>query len=145
MKIERWGRVVLCGFICGIAWALFAAVLVGFIGEDFVAAVSRDRLSSVAPGTRGLVFALTVAAGIWAMWLYASIRQSYGPGLKTAVVVGVAWWIIAAMQSAKWMALGSISATSSMPLAISILPAMIAAVILGAWLYERQPRVRNEA
>ena len=138
MKVEGWGRVVLCGLICGIAWALFAAVLVGFIGQEFIAAVSRHRVDSVSPATHGMLFGLTVAAGIWAMWLYASIRKSYGSGLKSAVVVGVAWWVIAGMQSAKWIALGLVSAGSSMPLAIGILPAMIGAVILGAWLYERQ-------
>ena len=140
MNKQRWGRIVLCGFICGVAWTLLSAVLVGLIGQEFIAAVSRDRLTPIAPATRGLVFGLTVAAGVWAIWLYVSIRQLYGSRLKTAVVVGVAWWIIAGMQSAKWMALGSVSASSSVPLAIAILPAMIAAVMLGAWLYERQPK-----
>ena len=35
-----------------------------------------------------------IATGIAAIWLYAAIRPSFGAGVKTAVIAGVAVWVI---------------------------------------------------
>jgi hypothetical protein len=78
-----------------------------------------------------------LAAGVWATWLYTAIRPRYGPGPKTAVWAGLAWWVIVSMQSAKWVALLSIPpAAVLIPLAAS-LPAIFVATLAGAWFYEK--------
>jgi hypothetical protein len=75
--------------------------------------------------------------GIWAMWLYAAIAPRYGAGPKTAAITGVAWWTIKTLQSAKWAGLGLIPRKAAlMPLATTMV-AVLAASVLGAWLYDR--------
>ena len=133
--MKEWSRILLCGFICGVVWALLGAVLVGLLGRDFLAAASR---ADVSPRIGPLLFALTVAAGLWAMWMYSLVRASLGPGLKSAAVVGLAWWLMASLQSAKWMVLEAAPAVTALPLGIAILPAMIAATFVGAWVYEQR-------
>ena len=72
MGAKPWARTLACGFICGIVWALLGAVLVGIVGGEFLAAASRGHLSALTSQDHALMFGLTVAAGLWAMWLYSS-------------------------------------------------------------------------
>ena len=132
--MKTWARILVCGFISGLVWTLLSAVLVGLLGQDFLAAASRGVTSS---GVGPVMFALTVAAGLWAMWMYSIVRKPLGGGFKSAAVVGLAWWLIASLQSAKWMTLEGVPGSTAVTLGIAILPAMIAATSVGAWLYER--------
>ena len=138
MGAKPWPRILACGFICGIVWALLGAVLVGIVGGEFLSAASRGHPGALTPQDHALMFGLTVAAGLWAMWLYSFMRQSIGSGLKSVIAVGLAWWVIAGLQSAKWMTLGGVPGHAAVPLAIAILPAMIVATFVGAWFYERE-------
>ena len=132
--MKTWARILICGLISGLAWTLLSAVLVGLLGGEFLAAASRGATSS---GSGPIMFGLTVAAGLWAVWMYSIVRKSLGGGFKSAAVVGLAWWLIASLQSAKWMTLEGVPVATAAPLGIAIFPAMIAATFIGAWLYER--------
>lgn len=83
------------------------------------------------------MFAVDLLMGVWTVWLNSAITLRYGPGLKTAVVAGLAWWIIKTLQSAKWVGLGLVSLDAVLaPLVVSFVSAVISAMI-GVWLYER--------
>jgi hypothetical protein len=75
--------------------------------------------------------------GIYALWLYATLRPRMGPGPKTAAFAGVAVWI-----------LGSLIASVA-PIAMHLFPyhlmgiglllalvEIVASTVLGAWLYK---------
>jgi len=127
-----WARVALCGLFAGVVWTVCAAVLVTFVGQDFLEAVTHGR--TLSGRVHGFLFLSDLAAGVWAMWLYASIRPRYGPGPKTAVVTAFAWWIIATMQSGKWIALLGLDVARAVPLTVN-LGAMVVAALAGAWAY----------
>ena len=44
--------------------------------------------------------------GIVLVWLYSSIRPRYGPGPKTAVIAGLAVWLITHLAFAAWVFTG---------------------------------------
>ena len=44
--------------------------------------------------------------GIVLVWLYASIRPRYGAGPKTAVIAGLALWLITHLAFAAWVFTG---------------------------------------
>jgi hypothetical protein len=142
MDAKTWARLLICGVICGAVWAVLAAVLVGQIGGEFLTTAVRSRPSEVTSADRALMFGLTMAAGLWAMWMYSFVRQSLGPGLKAAAVVGLAWWLIAGLQSMKWMVLEAVPGQPAVSLGLAILPAMIAATFIGAWFYDQQEAKR---
>ena len=139
MEKINWTRVFLCGLVTGGVWTLLSVTLLAFAGGDFLAAVRDGRQGQSVPSGSLHLFLLfsNLGAGLWAMWLYTAIRPRYGPGPKTAVWAGLAWWMIVSMQSAKWVALLSIPpAASLIPLAAT-LPAIIGATLAGAWFYEK--------
>ena len=73
------------------------------------------------------------------MWLYAAIRPRYGPGPKTALMAGLAWWVIVSLQSGKWVAAGFVPVKATLaPLATLVvtLRAILLAAPVGAWPYE---------
>jgi hypothetical protein len=137
MSAFNWGRILLFGLLAGILWTLLSAAVLSFVGNDFVAALpTRTR------GVELFLLAANEAAGVWAMWLYASIRLQYGPGLKSAAIAGVGWWMIQTMQSSKWVALSSVPLSVTWAPALGTLPAMIVTTAFGAWCYENYRGMR---
>jgi len=130
----NWIRVFLCGLVTGIIWTLLSIPLLIFFGGEFLDAVSA-AMPNRSVGVHLFLFFTNLAAGIWGIWLYAVLRPHTGPGPKTAVVAGCAWWVIVTLQSAKWVALGFVPTRAALGLLLPTLPAIIAAVLAGAWLY----------
>ena len=133
----NWTRVFLCGLLAGGVWTLLSVTLLVFVGGDFLAAALNDRQSAPSGGVHLFLLFSNLAAGVWAMWLYTAIRPSYGPGPKTAVVAGLAWWVIVSVQSAKWVALLSVPPAAVLAPLAATLPAIIVATLAGAWFYEK--------
>lgn len=137
MKEYNWVRLFVCGLAIGGIWTLLSVLMLALLAEDFLAAVHNGRNS--VPSRGGSIFLLlsNLAAGVWAMWFYAAIRPHYGPGRKSAVIVGLAWWVIASTQSAKWVALLSIPPELTLAPLAATLPSMIGGTMVGTWLYEK--------
>ncbi len=131
----NWTRVFLCGLVTGFVWTILSIILLIFFGGAFLDAV-RAAMPNRSVGVHLFLFFENLAAGIWGIWLYAMIRAHSGPGPKTAVVAGLAWWVIVSLQSAKWVALGFVPAKAALGLLLPTLPAIIAATLAGAWLYK---------
>jgi hypothetical protein len=129
----NWTRVFLCGLVAGGVWTVLSATLVTLVGQELLTALTGDR--PISARVHVFLFVSDLAAGIWAMWLYAAIRPRYGAGPKTAVVAGLAWWTIATMQSGKWVALLDLAPKLVAPLGTNLAVIVVAALI-GAWPYQ---------
>ena len=137
MREFSWARVFVCGLVAGGVWTLLSVTLLAFAGGDFLATVRDDRQRAPSGGLHMFLLFSNLAAGVWATWLYTAIRPRYGPGPKTAVWAGLAWWVIVSMQSAKWVALLSIPLAAVLIPFVATLPAIIIATMVGAWFYEK--------
>ena len=144
----NWGRVLLGGVLFAVvyniivasAWFLFLRdgwlPALAALGPSFQK--SPEMLESM--GFRGLYLLLTLAAGIFAIWLYAAIRPRYGPGPKTAAGAGLALWVGGVLlPTLAWDKLvplpGQLVASD---LTVMLIAAM-AATIVGAWPYQEGP------
>lgn len=135
MASLNWPRIVLCGFVTGSTFTLLTAVLVGAVGGEFLAAAHAHAAAGDGKATTGpgLYFA-TLAPGLWAMWLYAVVRPRFSSNLGAVVAVGLAWWLIASLQSLKWVLLLGIPFSACLPLAWNLVTTMIA-VFIGSTLF----------
>ena len=134
MEAIRWRRLLLCGLVAGLAWALLSLGLLILVGRELV-----ENIPGLQAPNRGLLlFALLVnlAMGTWAVWLYAAIRPRYGNGSKTAAIAGFAWWIVYCLAKANWGPFGLVSTKVLVAMLAATLPALIVVTILGARLYE---------
>jgi hypothetical protein len=137
MREFNWARVFVCGLVIGGIWTLLSVILLAFVADDFLSAVRNARSSAPSRGLSILLLVLNLAAGVWAMWLYAVIRPWYGSGMKTAIIAGLAWWVSVSMQSAKWVILLAIPLEFTLAPLVATLPSIILATMIGAWLYEK--------
>ena len=132
----NWGRVFLCGILTGVVlYLLKLLVFVFALGKtDLAAAVE----AAGHPRFPALPFILNLGVGTWTMWLYAAIRQRYGPGPKTAAVAGLALWAIGALVDALWVSfrLTPISLSALLAPLAAALPVTIVVAVVGAWPYK---------
>jgi hypothetical protein len=127
--------VLLCGLVAGLVWTLLSSVFTALAGSGFAAAVPGDRLRAPGIGLVAFLFAVNLAMGMWAMWLYAAIRPRYGAGPRTAAVAGLSWWVISSLGDATWGSFGFVPARALLPVMAGSLPALIVSGVVGAWLY----------
>ena len=142
MNAGNWIRLVLCGFVAGVVWNLLSVVFLSLFAPDFIASVQQ---SAPHPPLRGLYFfVVDLAMGIWAVWLYSAIAPRYGARPTTVAIVGVAWWALKTLQSAKWAGLGFVElGPDLLPLGVATLVASVLAAAAGAWLYVKTPADRR--
>ena len=139
MRRTDWIRIVLCGYVAGVLWFLVSVVFLSFFAPNFVTSVQQG--APYADWGGAFSFGVDVAMGIWAVWLYAAIAPRYGARPSTAALVGVAWWTIKSLQSAKWAGLGFLQPDGALiGLATASLVAAVAASIVGAGLYDKVNR-----
>ncbi len=136
MKGPNWIRLVLCGSVAGVVWNLVSVLFLSLFAPDFVPSVQR---SAPRPPLGGeFLFAIDVAMGIWAVWLYSAIAPKYGARPITAAIAGAAWWILKTLQSAKWAGLGFVALGPDLvALGLATLAATVFASAVGAWLYRK--------
>jgi hypothetical protein len=136
MKSRDSIRLVLCGLVAGVVWNLLSVVLLSLFAPDFVESVQRNAPHPRLGGE--FFFAVDLAMGIWAVWLYSAIAPRYGARPITVAIVGGAWWILKTLQSAKWAGLGFVQlGPHLLPLGVATLVGTVLASAAGAWLYHR--------
>jgi hypothetical protein len=79
---------------------------------------------------------LDLLEGISILWLYASIRATYSPGPRTAIIAAIAWWFIVSLGDATWCSFGFFPPSTVIPLMSGTLPALVLATLAGARFYK---------
>jgi hypothetical protein len=92
------GRVILGGIVGGLVGDLLAFLVDGvWLGPQWASgmkALMQPNLSSsqlIWFNVLGLVY------GVATIWIYAAIRPRFGAGAKTAVLAGLACWVLGAL------------------------------------------------
>ena len=101
-------RILLGGLLAGLIMnvgeaALHAAVLGDATGQLYV----DLHLPLPSPGIDlAILIGMTFVLGIASVWLYAAIRPRFGAGAKTALVAGLAVWVLAHLWSGVYLGSG---------------------------------------
>jgi len=139
----NWSRVIRGGLLWAIVYSVLGAVAMGlFLGREFMQELqalgrplqpTNERIIFLA--IFGVVF--TVLWGISAIWLYAAIRPRYGPGPKTAVIVGFAIWFLSILTSDSHLRVFGLVSTRFVVIDVPTeLVLILAATLAGAWQYK---------
>ncbi len=88
-------RVFLGGLLVGLVLVVGEGILNEFIlGEQWSAVLAESGATEFTPVQMVSFTSITFLLGIVVIWLYAAIRPRLGPGWKTAVIAGLAVWLI---------------------------------------------------
>ncbi|PYQ20263.1 MAG: hypothetical protein DMF81_19195 [Acidobacteria bacterium] len=134
------GRVIGGGLLAGVVMNVVDGVTNGAIlGARWAEETKRLGIDMSAAGnSRALAGWVTFdfLCGVVLVWLYASIRPRYGPGPKTAVVAGLALWLITHLAFAAWWFTGLFSFGLVAASAAGGLVAAVAGALAGGALYK---------
>ena len=98
----NWGRVVAGGLLAGVVLNIIDFLTYGvWLKPDLAAAMTAlGKQPSAMDSAIPLFVVLDFVYGIGLLWLYAAIRPRFGPGVKTAVIAGVALWFFVGLLHA---------------------------------------------
>ena len=106
MSKVNWSRVVLGGLVAGLVFNVVDYLMnMLFAGPWAEAMKALGKSAQMSPGVIAWFVVSDFLMGIFMLWLYASIRPRYGAGPKTAVIAGVAIWVLGLLISASFVAM----------------------------------------
>jgi hypothetical protein len=139
MGKTNWTRVFLGGLVAGVVLNIlnFAALAI------YVRNLWNPALESVNPAfqetTAFQVFWIIFqfVSGILAVWLYSAIRPRYGAGPKTALIAGIAVWILQGLSFGAISGSFGLFPTKLLVIdAVTILVTTVLSTLAGAWVYK---------
>lgn len=132
------GKVITGGLLCGLVINISETILnLVVVPTDMAEALKARNLPEL--GTAPIIgfVVLSFLLGIGIVWLYAAIRPRLGPGVKTAIIAGVAAWLFAYA----YMSLGMVF-MGFFPLGLTVftlvwgLVEVLIGAVAGAWAYK---------
>jgi hypothetical protein len=132
------GKVIVGGIAAGVVASVSDFVTFNVVLKDRMTAemnALNPTLVAKAAGTAGMVGAITLdfVVGITLVWIYASIRATYGPGPKTAMRAGLVIWILFSAIYGSMTAMGMYSwGFYEIATPIALVTTMLAAMAGGA-------------
>jgi hypothetical protein len=138
MQKINWNRVILGGLLAGLVINICECLANRLgLGDLWDASMKNLHRPPMGGGATAAFLLWGFLIGIYALWLYATLRPRMGPGPKTAAIAGFAVWI-----------LGSLFASIG-PIAMHLFPyhlmgiglvlalvEIVAGAVIGAWLYK---------
>jgi hypothetical protein len=136
----NWSRVIVGGLLAGLVMNVGEAALHGgVLGADAESLYAKYQLSiTPSPVPIASLIGTTFLLGIASVWLYAAIRPRYGAGAGTAIIAGLAVWVMAHLWSGVYLGMGF---QDLIPRKLAFLPVVWGLIeaplgtLAGAWLY----------
>jgi hypothetical protein len=130
-------RVILGGLLAGLVINISEYILNTYVvAAESAAIMERFGLPALGGSQIAVFVALTFVLGIIVVFVYAAMRPRFGAGTKTAIIAGVAIWLVLMFAGVVDMVLGIIPVGLLVLTAIWSLVEMAVAAVAGAWLYQ---------
>ena len=141
----NYSRILLGGLLAGLVINVSEFVLNGVILMEAMEDELAMMDAAFAPWAMPFYVVMAFLWGIAMVWLYAAIRPRFGLGWRTALVVGLFFWIfVSVLPTLANMAMGI---TLDGLVGIGLLWTFVelpAAAVVGSWLYREGVGVRSE-
>jgi hypothetical protein len=135
----NYGRVIAGAIVASIFYFIADGFIHGaLLGREHMAAVTgAGKVVKDDPTAYAYFAAFDLGKGLVVMLIYAAARPRFGPGVKTAIWVGlVAWLALEALPVIAWMPFPFYEKLFYWKwIGLEIVP-MVVGAILGAWIYK---------
>jgi hypothetical protein len=135
------GRVLVGGIVAGIVLNILGYIVDGLLlAGEWSEGFKALGLSNMSVGQIIWINLFNLLAGIFIVWIYAAIRPRFGPGMKTAIIAGLAVWAIGVFWpniAIMWIA-GLFHPNLTIHTTLGGIIECVAAALAGGFLY-REP------
>ncbi|MEJ2247654.1 MAG: hypothetical protein P8Y80_16500 [Acidobacteriota bacterium] len=141
MGKTNWSRVFLGGLLAGVVLlALGFAVYAIYMEKLYAPAIEALGLSTqMTAWLYILAVVMSLISGILAVWLYSAMRPRYGAGPKSAVIAGIAFYVLSGLLPAVSLGLMGMFPTNVLVIdGLTALVICVVATLAGAWVYKEQ-------
>jgi hypothetical protein len=143
MGKTNWMRVLLGGLVAGIVINVLSVISVELFFKKMVERESAVPNPALRETPELIIFFIVfyLIIGILAVWLYSAIRPRYGAGIKSALLAGIAFWVLnQLMPVLGYGYIGLLSSPKNVLVIQSIryLVMLVAGTLAGAWVYKEQ-------
>ena len=141
MGKTNWKRVLLGGLVAGIVINVLSVISVELFFKKMVESAAPNPAMRETPALIVFYLVFYLIIGILAVWLYSAIRPRYGAGVKSALLAGIAFWILnGLMPVLGYGAFGLLSAPRNVLVIDSVryLVMLVVGTLAGAWVYKEQ-------
>jgi hypothetical protein len=138
----NWARVFLGGLLSWLTMNVLTVPAWFIVAKQWTALMKTMGRSFPTPGLAAVWILVTFVLGMVSIWLYAAIRPRYGPGPKTAALVGLVVLVILGLADAIWISLAPAALLEPVPTGLIVkcvvcwLVIIPVATIVGAWPYK---------
>jgi hypothetical protein len=138
MQKINWNRVILGGLLAGLVINICEFLVEGlWLGDQWAASMRRLGRLPMGAGSTAAFLLWGFLVGIYALWLYATLRPRMGPGPKTAAFAGIAVWILGSLLAAVAPFAMHLFPYHLMGIGIVLgLVEIVGGTVIGAWLYK---------
>ena len=141
MGKTNWNRVFLGGLLAGIVIIVLGFVTYAiYLEKLWTPAMEALGLSTqMSVGLYIYAVVMSLIVGILAIWLYSAIRPRYGAGVKTALIAGIAFWVLSGLLTYISFDVMGIFPTKLLVVdGLTGLVIMVVATLVGACVYKEQ-------
>ncbi len=134
------GRVIVGGLVAGLVINVSETILsMAVLGDAYAALADRLGLPDMGGGAMVVYIVMGFLMGIFAVWLYAAMRPRFGPGPRTAILAGLAFWaIFHGLRAVDFMAWGVFPRGLIFTSLIWTLVESPVATVVGAYFYKEE-------
>ena len=136
-------KVLVGGLAAGLAMNVMDYIANGVVFAERMKAESNafkpglgDMMAQMDGGAIAGYVIMDFIIGGLLVWTYAAMRPRFGPGMKTAVYVALAYWIFGSIVATGYMQMGVMSRGLWLSFGAMYLVSLIIASTVGAWLYK---------
>ena len=132
-------RLIVGGLLAGVVINVCEFVVNGVLLKDRWAATMKALGKPAASGPTEMAMFIVwgFLVGLFAIWLYAAIRPRYGAGPRTAVVAGLAVWVLGYLLATIPAAAMHVFGRRLFAYGVAVgLVEAVGGTLLGAWLYK---------
>jgi hypothetical protein len=135
-------RVIIGGIVAAVILFVAGFIIHGAIlGADWKAWADAGHMPlALSHGAAAVIWIiLSLVNGLTGVWIYAGIRPRYGAGPKTALIAGLAIWLVGGLVAAlAQYALGNVPHRVVVIGGIGDLIADLIAIVAGAYCYKEE-------
>ena len=135
-RINR-GRFVLGGLAAGVVMNAVQLLSTGLYVDEMFAILDAHQFAPPrGPAAMAVFLLMRFTWGFVGLWFYTAARSRYGPGPKTAALVGFMFWLGGAFLAVvSYGMLGLFPMTMLALWAVITLVGLVLSTLVGAWIY----------